>query len=245
MKLSTAAASSTAATDDATEEDEEPTSWPESEFRFYYAEWGAFVTLYGDDYMPDPDSNMVIFSSTEARLSRWIKLVNSDPKRLSCVQRRMLEKLSFPLKLSNGQRWETQYTLLQNFFNINNHSDVARRDGALGGWVATQRSAYKDFNNGKPSPMTHAKIEKLERLRFKWSIIDDPESEWRKRFNELKAYYETHNHSNVRSTDENKRLANWVKTQRAQHKKNKLPDEKVSQLQRLAFEWAPRDRKSS
>ena len=38
-------------------------------------------------------------------------------------------------------------------------------------WVSTQRSNYRLYQEGKPSPMTEERIRELESIEFKWEPI--------------------------------------------------------------------------
>jgi len=42
---------------------------------------------------------------------------------------------------------------------------------ALGEWVSRQRREYKKYTKGKHSQITAGRIEKLEKLEFKWKLV--------------------------------------------------------------------------
>ena len=44
-------------------------------------------------------------------------------------------------------------------------------DKGLGKWVSKQRQEYKLHTEGKHSQMTAGRIEKLEKLGFKWKLV--------------------------------------------------------------------------
>ena len=53
------------------------------------------------------------------------------------------------------------------------HCLVPRRYSAkpkLGQWVSTQRTTYRWYHEGKPSPMTAELIRELESIGFEWEI---------------------------------------------------------------------------
>jgi len=42
---------------------------------------------------------------------------------------------------------------------------------ALGRWVSTQRAQYKIYLEGKESPMTQERVDKLSALGFTWNML--------------------------------------------------------------------------
>lgn len=52
---------------------------------------------------------------------------------------------------------------------------------ALGRWVSTQRSQYKQYLAGESTYMTKERVALLNRANFEWYKIDDPEVVWEKR----------------------------------------------------------------
>lgn len=47
------------------------------------------------------------------------------------------------------------------------------RTAALGRWVSTQRSQYKEFMAGIPGHMTQDRFDRLESLGFRWNMMED------------------------------------------------------------------------
>ena len=80
-----------------------------------------------------------------------------------------LECTSFP-HLSRMEK----YHELREYKNQHGNCDVATKyspNPALGRWVSTQRSEYKKFRDGTSKHMTQEKINKLNRLGFKWEML--------------------------------------------------------------------------
>ena len=76
-------------------------------------------------------------------------------------------------------------------------------------WVKRQRYQYKLKKEGKHSNMTNEREEALNRLGFVW---DSHAVFWEERFNELKAFRDTHGHCNVPTKlPDNPQLAIWGK----------------------------------
>jgi hypothetical protein len=101
---------------------------------------------------------------------------------------------------------------------------------ALGRWVAAQR--YKRKIGSLPEDIGR----ELDALGFVWSPSDQA---WEEMFSVLQEYRDKHGHTNVpEQWEENKRLANWVQSQRHRHRKGKLPADRVRRLDEIAFQWA-------
>lgn len=66
------------------------------------------------------------------------------------------------------------------------------------------------------------------------------EQRWKERFNELKQFYNMHNHVNLPARyKENQSLAAWIVRQRLN--KNQLSNEQKAALNSIGFIWDPRD----
>ena len=66
--------------------------------------------------------------------------------------------------------WDERFQQLREFKVQFGHCFVPHRYSAnpkLGGWVSRQRSHYKLYQEGTPSPMTAERIRKLESVEFK------------------------------------------------------------------------------
>jgi len=64
--------------------------------------------------------------------------------------------------------------------------------------------------------MTHEKIEHLEDLGFQWSVQEDHDVVWNRRFEELKKYAEEHNGQLPSQLESN--LGGWVRNQKHEPK---------------------------
>jgi hypothetical protein len=127
---------------------------------------------------------------------------------------------------------------------LHGHCNVPQRyseNVKLGTWVARQKSSYKLHLQGKSSPMTLSRIQKLESLRFEW---DSRGAAWEDRLSELADYRKIHGHYNVpKNYSENTKLSTWVGYQRKQDtlyregNKSYLTTFRIQELERLDFEW--------
>jgi hypothetical protein len=142
--------------------------------------------------------------------------------------------------------WEGRLSELADYRKIHGHSNVPYNYGEnvkLAKWVAYQRSQYRWHVEGKTSPITDFRIQKLESLGFEW---DCHGATWEGRLSELADYRKIHGHCNVPSKySENTKLATWVGNQRCQYrlhlegKTSPITDFRIQKLESLGFEWKP------
>ena len=64
---------------------------------------------------------------------------------------------------------------------------------------------------------------------------------WKQRYQELAEYKKGHGHCNVSkgSIQEYKQLGAWVKTQRSEYSKGRMPQDRMKQLNDIGFDWDP------
>lgn len=68
--------------------------------------------------------------------------------------------------------WERKYRELCQYYRQHGHSDVPTKcpgNPTLGRWASKQRTEYKKFLDGGPTPMTEEQVEKLNLLDFQWN----------------------------------------------------------------------------
>ena len=83
----------------------------------------------------------------------------------------------------------------------------------FGQWVSTQRSTYRYYQAGKPSPMTEERIQDLESLGFEWETI---KGVWRIQCLQLCKFKVEFGHCLVPiNYYANPKLGQWVATQRS------------------------------
>jgi hypothetical protein len=95
-------------------------------------------------------------------------------------------------------RWDNTFDRLVVFKEKYGHCLVPNRydeDRSLGAWVSTQRRNYKILQSGKnsnraSSPLTAARVRKLDEIGFVWATSDPRHCPWEVRFEQLRAYTE-------------------------------------------------------
>jgi len=93
---------------------------------------------------------------------------------------RQLESIGFQWSLYVGEvvagnktlekMWDARFHELFAFKVKHGHCNVPSTSGKLGTWVRKQRHQHRLFKEGKPSPMTKERVQKLESIGFQWSI---------------------------------------------------------------------------
>ena len=151
-----------------------------------------------------------------------------------------------------AEQWTEKFDELVQFRQERGHCCVPhtfKENPALARWVKRQRYQYKLKNEGKQSTMTDERIVALEKIGFIW---DSHGAAWFDRLNELADYRKLQGHCNVPSNyPKNPQLATWVKCQRRQYKlfwdgkTSNMTLARISELERLGFEWELRAHKSS
>jgi hypothetical protein len=142
--------------------------------------------------------------------------------------------------------WENRLSELAYYRKIHGHCNVPHNyseNPKLANWVKKQRRKYRLHLEGKTSPMTPLRIQKLESLGFEW-IRSCFLTAWEGRLSELADYRKIHGHCNVpQRYSENTKLGKWVKTQRYQYKlhlkgkRSSLTLSRIQALGSLGFEW--------
>ncbi|CAB9514981.1 helicase [Seminavis robusta] len=103
-----------------------------------------------------------------------------EGKRTSMTNRKIaaLNNLGFVWAKRKGQAaWEEKFRELLAYKRIHGNCEVPTKysaNPALGRWVSTQRSAYKDFiETGDTSKMTDERRARLESVGFKWKMMNN------------------------------------------------------------------------
>jgi len=107
----------------------------------------------------------------------------------------------------------------------------------LGKWQSHQRSNYR---KGKLTP---DKIERIEKIGFKWEILED---QFEKGFQQSLLYKERASHPNALNkyqTAEGYKLGGWQSEQKKNYKKGNLSPERIKRLEEIGFKWEIKEEK--
>lgn len=144
--------------------------------------------------------------------------------------------------------WNERFAVLCEFKEEHGHTLVpihhttkleSGEDCALGTFVNRQRGLYR---NGL---LRKERQEKLESINFVFEIdIYDTDAstnqkEWDDKFLQLVKYKNLHGHCDIPVKDEDNRLGEWARQQRALYTRGGLAEPRFQRLDDLGFSWAP------
>ena len=137
------------------------------------------------------------------------------------------------------ESWNSWFGKLQAFKDQFGHCNVTSDWNeviGLSGWVSTQR------NQNKKGILIHERVRRLHDIGFVFDYQKIKTFEtWMKHYKVLKDYVLEFGHPNVPRTYSNKKLANWVMTQRQRRKtknsEDQLEENQINLLDKLGFWW--------
>jgi len=177
------------------------------------------------------------------------------PSPMTEVRIRELESLGFDWgtsKTALASMWNVRFQQLCEFKEQFGNYVVPFNYTAnpqLGQWVSHQRTAYKFYQEGKPSPITEERIRELESVGFEWKTKWSKSktglaSIWSVGFQEMCEFKAKYGHCLVpQRYAANPELGSWVKVQRANYrlhhegKSSSMTEERIQDLESVGFEW--------
>lgn len=131
-----------------------------------------------------------------------------------------------------GFTWDMRYgELIKHKEQIGDFdvSSVLPENKPLINWVNSQRTSYQKRMLSKD------RIKRLEDIGFEWNLH---EAGWNEMYNELIEYMEEYGDCNVpEKYAENKKLANWVQSQRTTYLNGRLSENRIKCLEEIGFIW--------
>ncbi len=128
--------------------------------------------------------------------------------------------------------WEEGFVSLCKFYKQEGHFSIPptlHSDPELPKWVKKQRSL------AAKNALKKERRKRLEAIGFIWDLR---EAAWEEMFVALTNFTRRRNHCIVpKKWAENPRLAQWVESLRRDHKKGRIPQEKIDRLSKLGFLW--------
>jgi hypothetical protein len=146
--------------------------------------------------------------------------------------------------------WDERFNQLRAFQDEQGHCRVPQSKDSdtyqLSLWVKLQRKHYKLVQQGKKSPITQERIQKLNGIGFSWFIQQERVS-WDERLEELKVFQQKHGHCRVVKSKLNSKtdqLANWVLNQQRRlnmymrlGNNTQSCDDRIQKLNEIGFDW--------
>eukprot|EP00978_Attheya_sp_CCMP212_P009002 scaffold21187_cov54-Attheya_sp.AAC.7 len=154
-----------------------------------------------------------------------------------------LESIGLELKCRptpTGPPWDQRFQELVDFKKINGHTNVPTKSGPLGTWVRTQRKQYHLYKEGKYSPFTNDRREKLESIAFVF-VRRSTITPWDQRFQELVDFKKINEHTNV--PQKFGPIGSWVNVQRREFRRleggkySALTNERRDKLDSIGFSF--------
>lgn len=200
----------------------------------YYNENGNLVI---------PNDYIVTINGIDYLLKKWIinqkNYLNSG--KLSEDKKELFIKL---INLSDitcvyDLKFMKYYSLCKEYYEENGNllipaDYVVYKNGEkinLGFWINSQRMSYK----GKRAKLSDEKIKMLEQLGMIWEVSSIREKEWIRKYELLKAYYDTNGDLFVprNYTVEGANLDSWLLHQKSLYRNGKLSNERISKLREI------------
>jgi hypothetical protein len=105
------------------------------------------------------------------------KFMDEDKKTsMTPSKLRALEEVGFAWAKRKGQpSWDRRYSELVQYRNEHGDCNVPTKyaaNPALGRWVSTQRSQYKQLASGHRTQMTGDRMARLSAIGFRWNMTD-------------------------------------------------------------------------
>nr|WP_262918082.1 helicase associated domain-containing protein [Pontibacter sp. E15-1] len=148
---------------------------------------------------------------------------------------RLLSALGFMwcVKSEYDAQWEAHFQELLFFQQAHGHCKVPGNHQSLGKWVERQRISKKK------NRLSAERKKRLDKLNFIWSFDTIKSKTWDKRYAQLQAFQQKNGHSFVPiNFSENKKLGNWVASQRGLEANGRLEPIKKKKLDELGFVWS-------
>jgi hypothetical protein len=172
--------------------------------------------------------------------------LENKPCNLTQERIRELDEVGFVWSLRSLVDWDARLEELKDYHRKHGNCLVPQQypeNPQLGTWVSNQRKQYRLLKEGKPSPMTEERVQKLEELGFVWSIFSH-DAHWDTKLEELKEYKARFGDCLVpEDYKENLNLGVWVKYQRIQYKlmrqrrPSTMTSDRIRELEKLGFVW--------
>ncbi|GAA6173429.1 hypothetical protein NBRC116592_30990 [Colwellia sp. KU-HH00111] len=140
-----------------------------------------------------------------------------------------------------GDLWTQRYNELVRFKNAKGHLCVDQYDEdyrQLATWVSSQRAKYKEYLQSRK---WRNRIEKLEKLGFKWegnNTSEKRDDKFLEMLEKLKQYEKKHGNTRVPAKwKQDRELGRWVDAQRQVFRKGNLPTYKKELLDEFNFNF--------
>ena len=191
------------------------------------AELAAFKNCFGHCNVPHGWRR-------NAELAAWLHGVRCSKRagKLDEARVRQLDELGVVWEPGQS-RWEEMCVLLGQYKDRHGDCNVPGtwpENPKLAKWVKGLRACRKQ------GLLSADRVDRLSALGFEWERGSD--RRWEAMYAELAQYARLHGHCCVSTTsEESRKLGNWVRTQRTGRRQGALPPERIRRLESLGFTW--------
>jgi len=181
------------------------------------------------------DCNVPHVYLADPQLGNWVTQQRANYKNNKLVDDRYerLKEIGFSWPKQKLLIWEEKFRNLKRYKEEHGDCNVPSgylADPRLANWVHMQRAIHKK------NKLADERYDRLDEIGFRWSI---QRLSWEEELEKLKRYKEEHGDCHVPQIyPADPQLASWVDRQRANHKKNKLTDERYQCLNEIGFRWS-------
>lgn len=194
----------------------------------WYEMFAALERYWKENGHFDPPSTSAEFR----KLNAWIRRQRHSRRNGALAKERVqrLNGLKFPWTPKSGN-WQAMFDQLAKFHSEHGHCQVPASGGTDGlyRWIRNQRKAIT------AGILTRQQIAMLERLNLQWK--HETKANWMTRLSELQEYKARFGNCDVPKVwPENQALADWVRRQRRDWRKGRLPSNRFNLLACLGFQ---------
>ncbi len=179
------------------------------------------------------------------KLGAWVveQRHNRRRKKIRPEYEHRLNEIGFEWNVSERDpaEWDRMFLLLQQFKEQHGNGRVPsdEKHQKLAEWCQAQRRRFK------LGRLLQRRRRKLEEIGFEWSLPNSTDK-WNEMFRQLSEHCQRMGFCKFVNCDQSSRtLRSWCSGQRKLRRLGLLSDERVSKLNVLGFEWAPRNGLSS
>jgi len=206
-------------------------------------------SLCDQDERLQAEIDSIAFNKGQA-VSKRIEITYNDDEvekiiKLEGLEKKVRDFLFEQIIEKTRNIWNVRFQQLKEYIAEFGNSTISKGNleyRALYYWAGNLRKYYY------LGTLDKKKIRRLNEIGFDWKgenrrEITDLDELWRESYNKLVHYFKENNNSNVPARySKDKPLGTWCVSQRVKRNENKLDDWQIELLEKLDFNWKPKNR---